>query len=111
MHELRCGDIRDSDGSPQLHGLRCRHVLDVSRCHGIIDMRRLLCWYVCCDHGIDDMHFMRHGHLLSDEYWRMHELQCGGIRDSLGIHELHELQSRNILNSCRRDCFVDLFKL
>ena len=67
MHELRCGDIRDFDGSDQLHELQCWDILDIGWSISIVNMHRLCGRRLCCKHRIDVMRIMQHGHLLSGD--------------------------------------------
>ena len=67
MHELRCGGIYDGDGSHELCELRFRHLLDVGRGLGIVNMFELCGGHLRCEHGIDVMHIMQREYLLSGE--------------------------------------------
>ena len=65
MHELRCGELRNSGRSRELHELRCGHILDISRGLIIINVHRLCGGHLRGEHGIDVMYSLQHGHLLS----------------------------------------------
>ena len=111
MYELWCWDVRNSDGSYDLRGLRFGHLLNIGRSLSIVDVCELQCRNLRYEHGVDSMHLMQHGHLLSSGRLRMHRLQHGDIRDSDGSDELHELRCGHVFDLSGGLGIVDVHEL